>query len=292
MKHLTLLFVVGGITLLVATNAPADDIEPLKSALTFHASFDGKTEADFAKGDPKLYTVLATKPEVKTQEGLPESVENVAHESGGGKFGDFLQFKTNKNGKIFFKARDNFHYSEKDWEGSFSVWMRTTPDEDIPTGYTDPIQITPRSALDACFFCEFGIEEPRPFRLGVFPDKAAWNPDNIPGKDFPLTSRPLISVVDPPFSRDRWTHVAFTFRGFNKDDTNAVTRIFVDGIPRGDLMNWKQQFTWDLEEAQIRLGVKFVGGMDEISCFKRALTIDEVKTLFELEKGVTGILGK
>ena len=33
----------------------ADDAA-LKSALTFHASFDQGLEADFAKGDPKLYT--------------------------------------------------------------------------------------------------------------------------------------------------------------------------------------------------------------------------------------------
>ena len=110
-------------------------------------------------------------------------------------------------------------YAEKDWSGTVSAWLRVTPDEDLEPGYTDPIQITPRSALDGCFFCEFGIEDPRPFRLGVFSDAKVWNPEGVPNKEIPLSARPLIGVERPPFSRDRWTHVVFTFEKFNSGGT-------------------------------------------------------------------------
>ena len=258
---------------------PAAQRSSLREALTFHASFDETPDANFAKGDPKIY--FLAKGQSDPKEGLPDSIDHVAHEKGAGRIGDCLRFKTNQAPRIFFKAKDNLVYLKENWQGTFSFWLSTTPDEDLAPGYTDPIQITPRSALDACLFFEFGIEDPRPCRLGVFPDKTVWNPKNIPGKEFPLTARPLISVTSPPFSRDRWTHVVFTFRGFNNDDTKAVARLYLDGIPRGDLMNWKQQFTWDLDEAQIRLGVKFVGRIDEISVFSRELTVEEVKALYE-----------
>lgn len=265
----------------------AETGDELKEALTFHASFDGKVDADFARGDGRLYHVAAAKPERNLATGLPAETIHVVHETTKGRFGDCLHFKTHQGPLLLFRARDNLAFGQSDWEGTVSFWLRTTPDEDLAEGYTDPIQITPRSALDGCLFFEFGIEDPRPCRLGVFPDKGTWNPEAKANRDIPLYHRPLITVIDPPFSRDRWTHVAFTFQGFNNNDDEGVARLYLDGQPRGDLMSWPQQFTWDLDQAEIRLGVKFVGGLDEVSCFDRSLSPDEIATLFSLENGLT-----
>ena len=268
----------------------SDTESKLQSALTFHASFDGKVDADFAKGDGTLYHLAGTKPERQLAPGLPSESKDVIHEKGKGRFGDCLQFRTNQGPLVLFRARDNMSYSESDWEGSVSFWLRTTPDEDLAEGYTDPIQITPRSALDGCLFFEFGIEDPRPCRLGLYSDKQVWNPEGKSSRDIPLTHRPLITVFDPPFSRDRWTHVAFTFRGFNGESGKA--RLYLDGVARGDLMSWPQQYTWDLDATEIRLGVKFIGGLDEVSCFDRVLNDEEVARLFRLENGITGLLSR
>lgn len=275
--------------LLITSLAHSDDAKvlvSLRDSLTFHASFDGKIDADFAKGDPKLYHASVLKPEQIDEPGLPPDSPDVVMEKGKGRFGDSLHFVTGQAPKVFFRVRDNLPYAERDWRGTVSFWLRTTPDEDLVPGYTDPIQITPRTALDACLFFEFGIEDPRPCRLGVYPDTVRWNPDGKASRDIPLTHRPLITVTDPPFSRERWTHVVFTFRGFNRDDDTGVARLYLDGRPRGDLMSWPQHYTWDLEKSEIRLGVKYVGGFDELACFDRTLTEAEVMALHGLETGV------
>lgn len=286
-------FVLFGLLLVFdsAKSQESSAIESLREALTFHASFDGKVDADFAEGDPKLYHAAGTKAEPASAPGLPDEGNNVLHEKDGGRFGDSLQFVTGEAPKVFYRLRDNLPYSEKNWQGTVSFWLKTDPDEDLKPGYTDPIQLTPRSALDACFFFEFGIESPRPCRLGMFPDAAVWNPEQKPSREIPLTHRPLITVTDPPFSRHRWTHVVFTFRGYNdnSEEPSGVARLYLDGRPRGDLMSWAQNYTWDLEKAEIRLGVKYVGGFDDLACFNRALTEGEVLALHRLEKGVAGL---
>ena len=278
--------------MLCLTSFAFADESALRKALTFHASFDGTPSSDFAKGDGTLWSMVGKD---QATEGLPAAArDRVDHQEGAGRFGDCLHFKSTEAPRVYFKAEKNFPYETSDWNGSVSFWLRTTPDEDLEPGYTDPIQITPRSALDACFFFEFGIEDPRPCRLGVFPDKLAWNPENKPNQEIPIPERPLIEVghADYAFTRDRWTHVVFTFEKFNNNDNAGVARLYLDGEPRGELSGWKQQFTWDLAKAQIRLGVKFIGGFDELSCFDRALTAAEVKELHGLAEGVTGLLGK
>jgi len=276
--------------LLVSSNGICDaNDSSLAGALTFHASFDGGVTADFAKGDAELYTLI-TKPEKKTVPGLHAGAAELVHERETGRFGDCLHFKAKAAPRVFYQVENNFPYATSDWQGTVSFWLRTSPDEDLEPGYTDPIQITPRSALDACFFFEFGIEDPRPCRMGVFPDRLAWNPENKPNGEIPIPERPLIEVSTPPFSRDRWTHIVCTFEGFNNDDERGVARLYLDGELRGEMDGWNQKYTWDLAMSQIRLGVAFIGGFDELSCFDRALTAAEVKALNGLENGVSELL--
>jgi squalene-hopene/tetraprenyl-beta-curcumene cyclase len=286
--HLRLVLALLGATQLPVVGAGT---AKLAGSLTFHASFDGKVEADYARGDRRLYTTIARGPQLKTKPGLPGEGKTVL-EKGGGRFGDCLNFKDVTAKRIHFALEKNLAYRTRDWSGTVSVWLRTTPDEDLAPGYTDPLQITPRSALDACFFTEFGIEDPRPFRLGAFADKTAWNPDGKPTKEIVIPDRPLIHVDNPPFSRDRWTHVVFTWAGFNSGDKKGITKLYLNGKPSGTMTGWNQQFTWDLAQAQIRLGVKFIGRLDELSCFDRALSPVEIRQLHALKNGVKSIVPK
>jgi hypothetical protein len=281
--------------LLVALSLPA--CKPSKSpnpawlnSLTFHASFDQGSDADFAKGDDTLYTMVMVRPDPVYEPGLPgEAVEDEA-----GRFGNCLFFNTPEEisgTRAFFKLKDNLPYAEKDWSGTISFWIRVTPDEDLRPGYTDPIQLTPRSALDGCLWVDFSLDEHRQFRMGAFPDKQYWNPENKPNKEIPDNERPLIPVTDPPFSRDHWSHIVMTFEGFNNPGKQGVAKLFIDGMLQDTLTGWEQIYTWDLESAQIRLGVNFVGAIDELSCFGRALNTEEIVELFSLKHGVTALLG-
>jgi len=276
--------------LLTACSSQQQPTDALLDALTFHASFDHGPDADFAKGDPKMYSLVSRDPE-RIEEGLPSEAQLLP----GGRFGSHIAFATPeeiKGTRAFYKLPQNFEYKKSDWTGTISFWLKVSPDEDLRPGYTDPIQLTPRSALDGCLWVDFSLDEHRVFRMGAFPDKQYWNPSNKPNREIPDTERPLIPLVDPPFSRDHWSHVVMTFHGFNNPGKDGVAKLYIDGRLHDSLTGWEQIYTWDLEKAQIRLGVNYVGALDELSCFNRELTSDEILRLHNLEAGLGPLLNR
>ena len=135
---------------------------------------------------------------------------------------------------------------------------------------------------------------PRDFRLGAFPDYASWNPKNTLWEQIPVESRPMVVAKRPPFAHDKWTHVAFTFENVNSDnDRVGTTTLFLDGIKQGSLDN-SMRFTWstsptqvDHPPAAIMLGIYYIGDMDDVAVFRRALSADEIVALYQLEGGVS-----
>jgi hypothetical protein len=69
-----------------------------------------------------------------------------------------------------------------------------------------------------------------------------------------------------------------------------VARLYLDGKARGELSPRRQSFTWDPEQNAIALGLSYIGLLDELSIFDRALSGDEVGTLYGLQKGVASLL--
>lgn len=280
--------VLASLIYVTACQKPQSPSETWIEALTFHASFDKGPDADFANGDPQLYSLISRNPE-RIVGGLPSE----ARISAGGRFGDCIVFnppESVKGTRAFYKLPQNFEYKAENWSGTISFWLKVTPNEDLRPGYTDPIQLTPRSALDGCLWVDFSLDAHRVFRMGVFPDKKYWNPRNLPNKEIPDTDRPLIPLVDPPFSRDHWSHIVMTFQGFNLPGENGVAKLYIDGNLHGELTGWEQIYTWDLDEAQIRLGVNYIGALDELSCFNRELTATEVNSLYESDEGIRELI--
>jgi hypothetical protein len=262
----------------------------LRTALTFHASFDGKAGAAHAAGDPALYWAPTLKQRPEAKPGLPESGE-VQHAVGAGRFGDALRFTTRKSPVVFFQGARNMPYATANWSGTVSFWLSTDPEGQLESGFCDPVQITPRAWNDAAFFVEFEKRpESIPFRMGVYADLNVWNPQKRPFADIPPAERPLVAVERPPFARGKWTHVVFTFERFNTGGTDGVARLYLDGSLQGALSPRQQTFTWDPQATVIALGLGYIGLIDELSIFNRALTESEIRTLHTLPKGVSAIV--
>lgn len=256
-------------------------MQSIAKSATFYASFDGGTDADYARGDAHMFWAPSMTPPRVGKSGLPDGGQ-VKVEPSTGRFGGSLHYVKKFDEILFFRGKDNVPYRSTDWNGSYSLWLRTAPDSDLPMGFTDAIQITPRQWDDASFFLEFERRaEDTPFRLGAYADFSVWNPNHLKWDTMPLADKPIIAVPKPPIRGDQWMHAVMTFEHFNSGKPNGVVRLYVNGDLQGALSPRVQTYTWDLEKTLLMLGIGYVGYIDEVAVFDRALSAKEVQTLFQ-----------
>ena len=249
----------------------------LKEALLLHAPFDDSANANFARGDKKLYSTKSTKL-ANPVSGLQGDVKLLAD---GGRTGGCLHYTKKGKWFPFFKGEGNFPMPTdgKPFAGTVSFWMKLDPAKDLEPGFVDPIQITDKKWNDAAFFLDFTKENPRQFRLGCYSNYNFWNPQSQKYDAIPDSKRPLGAVSDLPFSSEQWTHVAFTWDQFNTRSVGHAT-LWINGKQTNEI-DRTQRFTWEPSKVGIMLGIAYVGQIDELSIFNRPLTDGEMRMLFE-----------
>lgn len=280
-----------------AQNAPAPQTaqhsaavarDSLKAALIFLASFDRGFDADYAHGDRLIYTAPSYS---KLDAAVADVVSpDIVIAKGQGRYGDALQFRKKNTQAVFYRGAVNTNYRPRNWSGTVSFWLNLSPDTDLEPGYTDPLQLTDKAYNNAAIWVDFTRDDkPRHFRLGVFGDSAAWNKTSGPTDQNPFFNQRTVVVSRPPFARGQWTHVAVVFSGLGTD-AGGTAKLYLNGKLAGAADGIKEPFSWEPALATIRLGVNYVGLMDELSMYTRALTDAEVDALYQLEGGVTTLL--
>lgn len=273
---------------LVNACQPAQEKNELKDDLTFFASFDGGFDADYAKGDKNIYTTTSRR--TQAMDSAKMGMHNADHEllKDQGKFGDAFRFGSRTSTDIFFRAKDNIAYDPQNWSGTISFWLSLDPATDLEPGYTDPIQVTDTRWNDASIWVDFTQENPRDFRLGVIGDMASWTKDTVDAPVDTVLGRRRVAVKNPPFSKTEWTHIAITYQSLGgKQSTHSL---FLNGKKMGTVSDISEPFTWELDNANIYLGLGFIGSMDEVAIFNRPLTDEEIVSLYQLEEGIQSIL--
>jgi len=258
--------------------------EALKASLAFHASFDAGLDADFSRGE-KACVVK------KGKELVPAAFnEELAHDAKGGKFGGCLHFPKKGVTRPQFSGVNMLGYSAEGWNATVSTWLRLTPDQDLEPGYCDPVQIVGDDGKKGFIFLEWSKDEtPRFFRYAIRPLFHIWNPTNVQWGDIPAEKRPMVQVAGAPFSREIWTHVAFTLENVNSKAAKPRGSLFINGKLQGRIEGWDLTFGWDPAQVALVLGASYVGRIDDLAVFDRALTDAEIKTLFGLEGGVSSL---
>ena len=272
-----------------ATGSTADTTSNVRAGLsasiTFHASFDHGPNADFCSGDLKLYSIHSSD---KPSEGLgnpPQKLDTVA-----GNFNSALSFTKENSHTVFYKAENNIPYSPQSFKGTFSFWMSTDTDE-IPGQYCDPVQITDKDYSNAAIWVDITKNDsPSDLRMGVFGDQPVWDVKNRKGDSEEFFWR-LHKVAEPPLGKGKWTHVVVTWDGLNNTQEGRA-RLYLNGEYQGASSIIKEPFTWDVANARINLGIGYVGLFDDIAAFNRALTPEEIRFLYNLDEGVTGLYNK
>lgn len=248
--------------------------ERIAESIVFRATFDDSTTAEIGAGDHRIYTAESLERKTPTV-GL--NTDAVRREVSDGKHRGALHFVSKTKELVYFQGGKNLPYRESNFEGTVSLWMKLSPKEDLPKGYVDPLQITDKKWNDASMFIDFDQTDERPFRLGFFSDYKFWNPNDTKFESIPAKERPMVSVSDWPFRKDRWTHVAFAWKNVNTENAAEVT-LYLDGKSQGQL-DAKQRVTWQPENAVIMLGINYVGWIDDLIIFNRALSANEMRSV-------------
>ncbi|MBK8092777.1 MAG: LamG domain-containing protein [Verrucomicrobiaceae bacterium] len=258
--------------------------EALKSALAFHASFDSGLDADYSRGSKSCVVK-------KGKELVPAAFnEELKHDAAGGKFGACLHFPKKGATRPQFSGVDILGYNAASWSTTVSIWLRLTPDQDLEPGYCDPLQIVGDDGKKGFIFMEWSKDEtPRFFRYAIRPLFHIWNPTNIQWADIPFEKRPMVQVAKAPFSRDAWTHAVITIENANNKAAKPRGSLFLNGKLQGRIEGWDLSIAWDPAQVALVLGASYVGHMDDLAVFDRALSDAEVEQLFGLEKGVSSL---
>jgi len=259
--------------ILLASAACAADWQ---KEVVFRATFDGSLDARLAAGDPKLYNAPSYKEQAAAKPGIDGT--DVRHAKGEGRSGDALRFVKKNTRAVFYKADRNLPFDPKNWSGTISFWLKLDPEQDLEPGFCDPIQVTDKAFNDSAIWVDFTKDDkPRHFRLGVFGALKQWNPGNLAADKNPDFGKRLVVVERTPFARDRWTHVAIAYAGLGSGAGEA--NLYLDGKLQGTTPKITEQFEWDMERGAIRLGVNYVGLMDDVAIFRRPLDAKEIRAL-------------
>ena len=264
-----------------AQPAPAQTHTTLARALTFHASFDTGLDADFSRGEKNCY--------IRTKTGLVPAALNdeLTLAPGAGRFGGALHFPKKGNTRPLFKDGGTLGYNGQSWSATVSVWLRLDPEKDLEPGYCDPVQIVGDDGKKGFIFLEWSKDEtPRFFRFAIRPLQNIWDPKNVGWGALPFEQRPMVQVSRAPFSRDAWTHAVFTLDKINDKSAKPTGRLWLNGKLQGAIENWDLTFDWKGDAVNLVLGAAYVGHLDDLAVFDRALTEAEVKQLMSLKNGV------
>lgn len=270
--------------LTLVSSASAQDLSVLRQALTFHCSFDTGFSPDFTR--------FKTECQIKQgQAQVPfkgnEEVQIVAQV---GRFGGALHFPKKGSTRPFYPAAEILQYDTKNWNASVSAWLRLTPDEDLEPGYCDPIQIVGDDTKKGFIFLEWSKDQtPRFFRYAIRPLVEIWNPMGVGWEDIAADKRPMIQLANAPFSRERWTHVLFTLNHINGEVGKASGELYLNGERQGSITGWDLRLGWEPSKVALVLGAAYVGHLDDLAVFDRALTADQVQTLFRLPQGISDL---
>lgn len=99
----------------------------------------------------------------------------------------------------------------------------------------------------------------------------------------------MVVVRQPPFQREKWTHVAWTFRNLNASDQSpGEATLYLNGKSVGQLKR-PLQMDWDQDQTAVMLGIAYTGDFDELALFDRCLSAEEISRITSLDRTMTAV---
>lgn len=252
--------------------------DALRKAVTLYASFDNAVRADFGGGELTFstrYNHATEAGKFVVQPGLDEKVFRIA--AGRGVHGAALEpvDVLPRNGRIFLPAKGNIAFQKGGWSGAASYWLNTDPNTLLKTKFCDPIQITEKGANNGGIWLDFNDASPRDARMGVFPA--------VPTGGKPIAesdpAAPLVRIKAVSWKVGEWHHLVINWRNFDTGRPDAEAALYIDGKLVGRVADRAIAMDWDLDKAGIYVAVNYLGLLDELAIFSRALSETEIAEL-------------
>jgi hypothetical protein len=263
------------VILIVAAVPASAGEDALKKAVTFYASFDEGLMPDVGVGpirtrfgDPKDPTKFIFK------DGYDKNIYKIYKQ--GGLAGNCLEAidVLPDRGRFFYPVKGNLAYKKGGWGGACSMWILMDP-EALKLQFCDPVQITQKGANNGGIWFDFNDAKPRDLRMGVFPAV----PEGKTGAKESDADAPMVRMPKFAIKADVWHHIVLSWSNFDTGKKDATATLYIDGKKIGDVKDRAIAMDWDIEKAGIYTAVGYTGMIDEMACFNRALTQEEVTML-------------
>lgn len=274
MKLLILLALVFVVMIFAVPINAGDDA--LKKAVSFYASFDESLMPDVGVGpiktrfgdpkDPKKFTF---------EDGANKNIYKIAKKGIAGGCLEATDVLPNR-GRFFYPVKGNLAFKKGGWGGACSMWIDMDPAA-LKLSFCDPVQITQKGANNGGIWFDFNDAKPRDLRMGVFPAV----PEGKTGARESDDDAPMVWVKRVAFKSGQWRHVVLSWDNFDSGKPNAIATLYIDGKKIGDVKDRAIAMDWDIEKAGIFTAVGYTGLIDEMACFNRVLTADEVMALYK-----------
>ncbi len=214
-------------------------LDQLAGAMAFYASFEDGMDAAFARDDRRIYS--APSYEELADRGPWYWGQNVETAYDSGVSGHALSFNGELSQAVFYSADGNAPWSAG---GAVSFWIQ-------PGKYAGiPVAIVPADSGEPAVSVAL-----TPSQMAVM----VWGQE--------------IQTSLTAMSEREWLHVAVSFA--SNESAEATAKLYLNGLEQGAAGD----LSVEPVQSTIRLGVNYVGLIDELAIFDRALTEDEVRFL-------------
>ncbi|MBI3824119.1 MAG: hypothetical protein HY289_15735 [Planctomycetes bacterium] len=261
--------------ILILAAVPVSAGDDLKQAVTFYASFDESLMPEIGVGPIMTRSGDPTDPTKLTFEaGFNKNIYKIAKGKGvAGGCLDATEVLPNR-GRFYYPVKGNLAYKKGGWGGACSMWINMDP-QALKLQFCDPVQITQKGANNGGIWFDFNDAKPRDLRMGVFPAV----PAGTVGAKESDADAPMVRVPKVAFKAGEWHHVVLSWSNFDTGKKDAIATLYIDGKKIGAVKDRAIAMDWDIEKAGIYTAVGYTGLLDEMACFNRALTADEVAAL-------------
>ena len=222
---------------------------PIREAVTFYASFDEGTNADFG-GRPE-----------------PRIDSGAAHLEPGVQGQALWIEEPGRGAALAYAAHGNLPDPRGAWSGTLSFWIRVAA-EAAPGRVQTLVQIATECASPGGLSVEYVGGAPPELRLAAVSAGS--------GAGWP---QPAVTARLRNPARGDWRHVAVAWANFDSGRSDAWAALYLDGDMAGTVTNAAFRSGWEGGEGLLCVGLNYQGAIDELAVLSRPLSQKEIRRL-------------